>query len=35
MPIDQFASRGLRKAPVKNVRNMCATIEATNSSADQ
>ena len=31
----QLASRGLRNAPVKNVRNMCATIAATNSSAAQ
>ena len=35
MPITQLASRGLRNAPVKNVRNMCANIAATNSSADQ
>ena len=34
-PITQLASRGLRKAPVKNVRNMCTTIAATNSSAAQ
>ncbi len=31
----QLASRGLRKAPVKNTRNMCTTIAATNSSAAQ
>jgi hypothetical protein len=34
-PITQVASRGLRKAPVKNVRNMCTTIAAMNSSAAQ
>ena len=31
----QFASRGLRNAPVKKMRNMCANIAAMNSSADQ
>ncbi len=31
----QLASRGLRNAPVKNVRNMWATIAAMNSSAAQ
>ena len=34
-PISQFSSRGLRKAPVKNTRNMCTVIEAMNSSAAQ
>ncbi len=31
----QFVSRGLRNAPVKKIRNMCANIAAMNSSADQ
>ena len=31
----QFASRGLRNAPVKKIRNMWATIAAMNSSAAQ
>ena len=34
-PIAQFASRGLRNAPVKNVRNMWANMPARKSSADQ
>ena len=35
IPIIQFISRGLRKAPVKNVRNMWTSIAARNISADQ
>ncbi len=31
----QFASRGLRNAPVKKMRAMCTTIDAMNSSAAQ
>ena len=31
----QLMVRGLRNAPVKNTRNMCTQIEATNSSAAQ
>ncbi len=31
----QLLSRGRRNAPVKNTRNMCAAIAATNSSAAQ
>ena len=34
-PTTQFVSRGLRNAPVKNVRNMWANIAATKSSAAQ
>ena len=34
-PIIQLSSRGLRKAPVKNTRARCTTIEARNSSAAQ
>src|ERR1700753_3613094 len=34
-PIAQFASRGLRNAPVKNTRAMCTTIDAMNSNAAQ
>ena len=35
MPTTQFVSRGLRNAPVKNVRNMWANIAAMKSSAAQ
>ena len=34
-PISQLISRGLRNAPVKNTRIMCATIAAMKISADQ
>ncbi len=34
-PMVQFASRGLRNAPVKKTRSMWANIEAMNSSAAQ
>ncbi len=34
-PTIQLISRGLRKAPVKNTRNMCRTIEPMKISADQ
>ena len=35
LPSTQLSSRGRRNAPVKNVRNMCTVIAATNSSAAQ
>ncbi len=35
MPITQLSSRGLRNAPVKNIRSACTAIAATNSSAAQ
>ena len=35
MPITQLNSRGLRKAPVKNTRNMCTAMAAMKSSAAQ
>jgi hypothetical protein len=34
-PISQLTSRGLRYAPVKKIRSMCAMIAATNRSAAQ
>lgn len=34
-PTIQLSSRGLRKAPVKNTRIMCVTIDAMKSSAAQ
>jgi hypothetical protein len=34
-PISQLTSRGLRYAPVKNTRSMCAKIAAMNMSAAQ
>ena len=35
MPISQLISRGLRYAPVKNTRSMCAMIATMNRSAAQ
>ena len=35
VPMTQFSSRGLRKAPVKNTRHMCTRMEQMNSSAAQ
>ena len=35
MPISQLNSRGLRYAPVKKIRSMCAISEAMNRSAAQ
>ncbi len=35
MPISQLTSRGLRYAPVKKIRIMCAKIAAMNRSAAQ
>ena len=33
--MSQFSSRGLRNAPVKNTRSMCAVIAPMNSTAPQ
>ncbi len=35
IPISQLTSRGLRYAPVKKIRSMCAKIAAMNRSAAQ
>ena len=35
MPMVQFSSRGLRKAPVKKMRAMCTMIEPVKMSAAQ
>ena len=35
MPMTQFISRGLRKAPVKKMRSRCVTIAAVKTSAAQ